>query len=103
MSDFNNQNENQEQTQQELGYSPVVTEENGLSIASLVLGIVGFVAWFLPLVGYPVTIVGIILGALGMKKGGRGMAIAGIICSTICLVLTLINSILGAYIAIRAL
>lgn len=30
------------------------------------------------------------------KKGGKGMAIAGIICSSIGLVLSLINSIAGA-------
>lgn len=72
-------------------------EKKGMSIASMVLGIVGFIAWCLPLVGFPVTIVGLVLGILGIKKGGKGMAIAGIIMSSITLVLTLINSIWGAY------
>lgn len=75
-------------------------EEKGMSIASMVLGIVGFIAWCLPIAGYPVTIVGIVLGVKGMKKGGKGMAIAGIIMCTITLVLTLINSILGAFLSV---
>lgn len=74
-----------------------------MSIASLVLGCCGIIAWCIPLLGYPVTIVGIILGCLGMKKGGKKLAIAGIILSAIFLVATLINSILGAMNAMSAL
>ena len=78
-------------------------EKKGMSIASLVLGIVGLIAWCLPLIGYPVSIVGIILGAVGMKKGGKGMAIAGIILCALCLIATLINSILGVAMMTSAL
>ena len=46
---------------------------------------------------FPVTIVGLILGICGIKKGGKGMAIAGIVCCAITLILTIINSVLGAY------
>lgn len=72
-------------------------EQKGFSIASLVLGLVGLLAWCFPLLGYPITIVGLILGTLGIKKGGKGMAIAGIILCTITLLLTIANSALGAY------
>lgn len=82
---------------------PAQEEEKGMSIASMVLGIVGFVAWCLPIVGYPVTIVGIVLGAKGMKKGGKGMAVAGIIMCSITLLLTLINSVLGAVLSVADL
>ncbi|MCM1107130.1 MAG: DUF4190 domain-containing protein [Blautia sp.] len=110
MSDMNNYGTNDQQnygtqggdySQQSYGYTgaPVQEEKKGLSIASLVLGICGFIAWCIPLIGYPVTIVGIICGVLGMKKGGRTMAIVGIVLSGITLFLTLGNSILGAYIA----
>lgn len=87
-------------TNQNNSYQVPQEEEKGMSIASMVLGIVGFIAWCLPIAGYPVTIVGIVLGVKGMKKGGKGMAIAGIIMCTITLVLTLINSILGAFLSI---
>lgn len=75
-------------------------EENqkvgGLSIASFVLGLVGIVAWLLPLIGYPVTIVGIILGCVARKKNEKnGLSLAGIILSIITLIFTLMNSILG--------
>jgi len=79
-------------------YQPQEPMQNrpGLSIASMILGIVGVLAWCIPCFGFPVCIVGLILGILGMKKGGKGMAIAGIILSAIFLFFTLINSILGA-------
>ncbi len=72
-------------------------ENKGQSIASLVLGCIGLVAWCIPLFGYPVTIVGLILGVTGRNKGGKNLAVAGIILCTITLVLTLINSIAGVY------
>lgn len=68
---------------------------DGKSIASMVLGIVGFVAWLLPLLGYPVTITGLVLGCLARKDRKNGFNLAGIILSIITLVLTLINSLLG--------
>ncbi|HEY9078083.1 MAG TPA: DUF4190 domain-containing protein [Anaerolineaceae bacterium] len=69
---------------------------NGMGIASLVLGILGLCAWFIPLCGFPVSIVGLILGFLGINSTGKGMAIAGLILSGICLLLSLINAIAGA-------
>ena len=79
-------------------YVQPVQEKKGLSLASMILGIVGFLAWCLPLVGFPVCITGLILGIVGIKKGGKGMAIAGIIMCAITLLLTLGNSILGVII-----
>lgn len=67
----------------------------GKSIASFVLGLVGLIAWLLPLVGYPVTIVGLILGCTARKNEKNGFSLAGIILSAITLALTLGNSILG--------
>lgn len=71
---------------------------SGFAVASMVLGISGFVAWCLPLIGYPVTIVGLVLGIVALNKGtsGKGMAIAGVVMCSITLILTLLNSILGA-------
>lgn len=76
-----------------------VQEKKGFSIASLILGIVGFLAWCIPLFGFPVCITGLILGIVGIKKGGKGMAIAGIIMCAITLLFTLGNSILGVILA----
>ena len=90
-----------EQMQNEV-YSQPVEEKKGFSLTSMILGIAGFLAWCIPLVGFPVCITGLILGIIGIKKGGKGMAIAGIIMCSITLLLTLGNSILGAIIAVSA-
>ena len=66
-----------------------------MATAALVLGIIGLVAWLIPIIGYPVTIVGLVLGIKSVKSEKRGMAIAGIVMSSIGLVLSLVNSIAG--------
>lgn len=68
-----------------------------MDVASLVLGIIGVIAWCLPLLGFPINIVGLILGICAKKKGMQGKATAGIILTIIGLVLTIINSAIGAY------
>lgn len=73
------------------------SQKKGTAIAALVLGIFGLLAWIIPIVGLPVGIVGLVLGIKGSKKSGKGMAIAGIVLSTICLILTIINGAIGAY------
>lgn len=74
-----------------------VAEKKSMSIASLVLGIVGVIAWLIPIIGFPVIIVGLILGIIGRGKGGKGMATAGITLCIITLVLTIANSAIGAF------
>ena len=59
------------------------------STPSLVLGLVGLVAWLIPLIGFPVTITGLVLGI-------RRKYTAGIILNIAGLCITLINSIVGA-------
>lgn len=66
-------------------------------IISLVLGITGLLAWIIPIFGLPIGVTALVFGILGLKKSGRGMAIAGIVLAIICLVLTIINSAIGAY------
>ena len=55
-------------------------------------------AWFIPLIGYPVTICGIVFSAEGLKSNKKNLAIAGLILSILFLVVTIINSFLGAMI-----
>ncbi|MDF2540675.1 MAG: hypothetical protein K0S47_393 [Herbinix sp.] len=74
-----------------------VKRHKGLAIASLVLGIIGLLAWCIPLFGLPITIVGLVLGILGLKSIYKGMAIAGIVLSSLGLLFSLVNSAIGAY------
>jgi hypothetical protein len=82
----------------------VVTEapkkdQSGLAIASLVLGILSLCGWFVPICGFPMTIVGGVLGFLGLKSTRRGLAIAGLVLCAIALILTIVNAVAGAALA----
>ncbi len=72
----------------------------GAATASMVLGIIGLIAWLLPLVGFPVNIVGLVLGLTQGKHKTFSTAKAGVIMSIIGLVLTSINSIAGAVMSV---
>jgi hypothetical protein len=72
-------------------------KEAGMAIASLILGIIGIIAWIIPIIGLPIGIAALVLGILGIKRSSKGMSIAGIVLAVICLVLTIINSAIGAY------
>ena len=78
------------------GVQPVPQQGTGLGTAALVLGIVGLLAWLLPLIGFPVNVIGVILGALGRRGPNKGTATAGLVCSVIGLGLTIINGVAGA-------
>ncbi len=58
-----------------------------MPVAALVIGIIGLILSLVPCLGMyalPLTLLGVIFGALGMKKEkGKGMAIAGLICGVI--------------------
>lgn len=70
---------------------------NGKAVASLVLGLIGMVAWFIPLFGLPITIVGLVLGIKGLASSRRGLATAGVVLCIIGLVASIANSAIGAY------
>lgn len=79
------------------------TNSNGMSIASLILGIIGLVAWILPLLGYPINIIGLILGIISNKKEKNKFSKTGIILSAIGLGITAINSIAGVIMVLSQL
>jgi hypothetical protein len=69
----------------------------GKAIWSLCLGLLGLLAWLLPIIGLPVTITGLVLGIKSMNGPRKGMATAGIVLCIIGLVLSTGNAALGAY------
>lgn len=79
------------------GAAPAHSASSGKAVASLVLGIVGLLAWLLPIIGLPVTIIGLVLGIGARRSPNSKMATAGIIMSLIGLVLTIANAAWGAY------
>ncbi len=66
-------------------FNELVKHGNGAGTwTSLILGIIGSVAWIIPFVGIPITIVGTVLGAINMgRKKSRGVAIAGFVTSLV--------------------
>lgn len=82
-------------------YEQAPKEKQGMAITSLVLGLVGLIGWLFPCCGYPITILGLIFGIIGIKKGGKTMATVGIVLSSITLVLTIINFIVAFYLNVQ--
>ncbi len=80
------------------GYYPSALpslEDTGMSVAALILGLFGLIAWCCPIIGFSVGLLALIFGIIGAGRGGRGMAVAGIVLSIVTLVLSTINAILG--------
>ncbi|MGD9989215.1 DUF4190 domain-containing protein [Pseudonocardia sp.] len=72
------------------GYAPQQPRQNGLGTAGFVLGLVGLVFSFIPVIGiiaWPLVIVGLVLSIIGFTRtrsgraDNRGLAIAGIVLS----------------------
>lgn len=62
-------------------------ESKGLSIASMVLGIISVVLCCVWWISIPCSILAIIFGIVGKKRGGKGMAIAGLVLGIIAIAL----------------
>ena len=71
-------------------------------LTSMVLGLVGLVAWCIPLIGFPISIMAIILGVQAMKGIDRSKAIAGVVLGSVCLLLSAGNGILGAIMVLNS-
>jgi Domain of unknown function (DUF4190) len=83
---------------------PMMTEpSNGLAIGALVVGILAIPGACCCYSSIPLGIAAIIMGILAMNKakespqthGGRGLALGGLICGIVGLVMTIIVLILG--------
>lgn len=69
---------------------------NGMAIASMVPGIVSIVLSCLWYISVPSAIASLVLGIMHNKKNGKcGMSTAGIVCSVIGLVLTILLIVLA--------
>lgn len=77
---------------------------NGMAIASLVLGIVSVLIVWIPIVGIlgtAMALIGLVLGIMSLRRlEGRGLAIGGIVCAGISLVITALY--LMAFLAVIA-
>jgi len=72
-----------------------------LAMPSVILGAFSLIAWFYPLCGFPVSILGLYFGITSSNTSRRSVAIGGIILSLVGLLATTVNSTLGAYLGAR--
>ncbi len=80
---------------------------NGMCTASLVLGILGLVFCWLPVLGLIMAVLAVIFGAAGIysvnnhpEQGGKGMGIAGLVMGIVSLVPIIIFwSIVGSFLS----
>lgn len=63
---------------------------NGLSIASMVTGIVSILLFWTVILSIPLSVMALIFGLIGKGKGSKGMAMAGIITGVVGLLLTIV-------------
>ena len=66
-----------------------------MGTVALILGIVGLVTWLYPILGFPISIIGIIFGIIAAmtKPSQRKKAIVGIILCLVGIVLNLVTSV----------
>ena len=87
--------------------APAVKQGNGPAVAALVLGILGLLLAFIPFLGVILGILlgllAVIFGAVGVSRskdqfrGGKGMAIAGIVLGVLAVIVALAQgALLGA-------
>lgn len=73
-----------------------VTAAPATATPALVFGGLGLIAWFIPIIGLPVTIAAVVLAVKAIKLKKRFATLA-LVLGIIGLVLTIINGSIGAY------
>lgn len=66
-----------------------------MAIASLILGILAIPGMCVCYGGLPLAILAFIFGAMGLRGRNRGMAIAGMICAGIAMLVVVVLVIIG--------
>jgi hypothetical protein len=85
---------------------PTLTEQmparGGMALTSLVFGVMGLIAWVLPLAGLPVTIVGFLAGKQAVRSPERTLGLIGMGLSLLGLLLSSGNGLVGGWMAASA-
>jgi hypothetical protein len=81
--------------------TPPPQQNNTIGLLGMIFGIVGIPAACCAFLGFLLGAAGIVLGVLGMKRvsegtaSNRGMALAGVICGAVAVVLSIISGAIG--------
>lgn len=66
------------------------------AMASIILSVIGLFAWLIPIIGLPVSTIGLLLGLRAINGTKKGTAWAGIVMSILGLILSILWTILSA-------
>ncbi|MDR2847467.1 MAG: hypothetical protein LBV39_00015 [Bacteroidales bacterium] len=75
----------------------VPNQSNGIGIAGFVLSLIAVFLFWVPVLDWILWALGLILSSVGVFKKPRGLAIAGLVISLVCLIL--IVAVVGAVLA----
>ena len=76
--------------------TPRPTQKPGWALG---LGIAAMIFWIIPLLGFPIAIVGLVFGIKALSGSKQGMAITATVLCSISLFLSVPNMAGGAYLA----
>jgi heme/copper-type cytochrome/quinol oxidase subunit 2 len=76
-------------------------KKDGKATASMVLGIVSLIAWLIPLIGIPVTVMALVFGIRHRHAANHGQAVAGIVMGCISIPLILFSIYIGVTAALN--
>ena len=76
--------------------SLIKKNHNVKSTIAIVFGIIGIFSSLIPVFGFPMNMIGLILAILGLKSEKQGRARTGIMLSSVGLVLTITSTVVGA-------
>lgn len=66
------------------------SKTNGIGIAGFIISLIGlFVSW-IPFFGWSIWLVGLVLSFIGLFRAPRGLAIAGLVISFICVIILIL-------------
>ncbi|MFD8292470.1 DUF4190 domain-containing protein [Streptomyces lavendulae] len=72
-------------------------DRNGLAVAAMVLGVIGWITSIV-FIGGPLGVIGLILGVAALRKSkrtgtGRGMAVTGLVTSSLAIVVSILVAV----------
>lgn len=80
----------QEQSKQTIIINQPPSRSNGVGVAGFVLALIALFLGWVPVLGWILWLLGLILSACGVFKAPRGLAIAGLVISLLGLILLLV-------------
>ena len=68
---------------------------SALDAVSLILGILSVFLWPIPYAGFPVSIMGLVLGVIVLRRRKSRLAVAGVALSSIAFITTIVDLKVG--------